>query len=56
MSKRKLLIHEVFEQAKRESGRETKSGIATYLWTYFEEHLNYIISDMDSLSDITRPL
>ncbi|MCS3530322.1 hypothetical protein [Chryseobacterium sp. JUb7] len=45
MSKRKLLIHEVFEQAKRESGRDTKSGIATYLWTYFEEHLNYIISD-----------
>lgn len=45
MSKRKLLIHEVFEQAKKESGRDTKSGIASYLWTYFEEHLNYIISD-----------
>ncbi|RXM38590.1 hypothetical protein BOQ62_16085 [Chryseobacterium sp. CH21] len=45
MSKRKLLIQAVFEQAKRESGRDTKSGIASYLWTYFEEHLNYIISD-----------
>ncbi|WP_126652829.1 hypothetical protein [Chryseobacterium aureum] len=45
MSKRKLLIQEVFEQAKKESGRDTKSGIASYLWTYFEEHLNYIISD-----------
>jgi len=45
MSKRTLLIHEVFKQAKKESGRDTKSGIASYLWTYFEEHLNYIISD-----------
>ncbi|WP_288438248.1 hypothetical protein [uncultured Chryseobacterium sp.] len=45
MSKRKLLIQAVFEQAKKESGRDTKSGIASYLWTYFEEHLNYIISD-----------
>lgn len=45
MSKRKLLINEVFKQAKKESGRDTKSGVASYLWTYFEEHLNFIISD-----------
>ncbi len=45
MSKRKLLIHEVFEQGKLESGKETKSGIALYLWTYFEEKLGLKVSD-----------
>lgn len=31
MSKRKLLINEVFEKAKRESGRTSKSSLALYL-------------------------
>ncbi|MGO4708065.1 hypothetical protein AB4Y90_02890 [Chryseobacterium sp. 2TAF14] len=31
MSKRKLLINEVFEQAKRESGRTSKNSLALYL-------------------------
>ncbi|MGG5209454.1 hypothetical protein ACQWU4_10940 [Chryseobacterium sp. MIQD13] len=45
MSKKKLLIHEVFEKGRRESGREAKSAIAAYLWSYFEDHLSYRISD-----------
>lgn len=45
MSKKKLLIREVFEQAEKESGRDTKNGKALYLWSYFEEHLGIKISD-----------
>lgn len=36
MSKRKLLINEVFEQAKRESDRTSKSGLAMYLKVHLE--------------------
>ncbi|MFN1218420.1 hypothetical protein ACKW6Q_15740 [Chryseobacterium kwangjuense] len=45
MSKKKLLIHEVFEQAERESGRDTKNGKALYLWSYFEEHFGIKITE-----------
>jgi hypothetical protein len=45
MSKKKLLIHEVFKQGEKESGKDKKNGIALYLWTYFEEHLKFKISD-----------
>lgn len=37
MSKRKLLINEVFRKAKEETGKTTKNGLATYLWSYFDE-------------------
>lgn len=37
MSKIKLLIHEVFRKAKDETGKTTKNGLATYLWSYFDE-------------------
>jgi len=36
MSKKKLLINEVFEQAKRESDRTSKSGLAMYLKVHLE--------------------
>ncbi|MCJ7933890.1 MAG: hypothetical protein MUW56_09695 [Chryseobacterium sp.] len=36
MSKRKLLINEVFEQAKKESGKASKSGLALYLKVHLE--------------------
>lgn len=45
MSKKKLLIHEVFEKGKRESEKETKSAIAAYLWAYFDEKFSPSISD-----------
>lgn len=45
MSKRKLLIHEVFKQGERESGKDAKSGIAAYLWSYFDDHFSPSISD-----------
>jgi len=46
MSKRKLLINEVFKQAKEESGKQTKSGLALYLNLYFIDNLKcYDISD-----------
>ncbi|WP_261510426.1 hypothetical protein [Chryseobacterium paludis] len=45
MSKRKLLIHEVFKQAREESGKDTKNGLAAYLWSYFEDKLDFKISD-----------
>lgn len=45
MSKKKLLINEVFNQAKKESDRDTKNGLASYLWVYFEEHLSITISE-----------
>lgn len=44
MSK-KLLIREVFEKGKRESGKDSKNGIAVYLWSYFEDKMNFDISD-----------
>ncbi|MBK1894871.1 hypothetical protein [Chryseobacterium paridis] len=45
MSKRKLLIDEVFKQAREESGKDTKNGLAAYLWSYFEDKLDFKISD-----------
>lgn len=45
MSKRKLLIDEVFKQGKKESGKDAKSGIAAYLWSYFDDHFSPSISD-----------
>jgi len=45
MSKKKLLIHEVFRQAKEECGKETKNGLAFYLWSYFDDHFPPGISD-----------
>lgn len=45
MSKRKLLIDEVFKQGERESGKDAKSGIAAYLWSYFDDHFSPSISD-----------
>jgi len=45
MSKRKLLIDEVFKQGERESGKNAKSGIAAYLWSYFDDHFSPSISD-----------
>ncbi|KMQ66704.1 hypothetical protein ACM46_04125 [Chryseobacterium angstadtii] len=45
MSKKKLLIQEVFEKGKRESGKETKSAVAVYLWSYFDDHFSPSISD-----------
>lgn len=45
MSKRKLLIDEVFKQGERESGKGAKSGIAAYLWSYFDDHFSPSISD-----------
>ncbi|HCN50492.1 MAG TPA: hypothetical protein DIT10_15610 [Chryseobacterium sp.] len=45
MSKKKLLIHEVFKKAQEESGRDTKNGLATYLWLYFKEDIGFEIND-----------
>ncbi|MGL6126793.1 hypothetical protein [Chryseobacterium artocarpi] len=45
MSKKKLLIHEVFKKAKDVSGRDTKNGLASYLWLYFKEDLGFEIND-----------
>lgn len=45
MSKRKLLINEVFRKAKEETGKTTKNGLATYLWAYFDERFPQSISD-----------
>ncbi|MCD9854835.1 hypothetical protein LUD75_08965 [Epilithonimonas sp. JDS] len=44
MSK-KLLIREIFEKGKRESGRDSKSGIAYYLSLHFQDNLKFEISD-----------
>ncbi|WP_379969491.1 hypothetical protein [Epilithonimonas sp. UC225_85] len=43
MSNKKLLIREVFEKGKRESGRDSKNGIALFLILYFEENLKFNI-------------
>lgn len=45
MSKKKLLIHEVFNKAREESGRDTKNGLSAYLWLYFKEDLGFEIND-----------
>lgn len=45
MSKIKLLIHEVFKQARQESEKDTKNGLASYLWLYFKEDLDFEITD-----------
>jgi len=45
MSNRKLLINEVFKQGEKESGKNAKSGIAAYLWSYFDDHFPPSISD-----------
>ena len=44
MSK-KLLIREIFEKGKRESGRDSKSGIAMYLSLYFYDEWKFEISE-----------
>lgn len=41
MSKKKLLINEVFEQARRESEKTTKSGLASYLHLCFIDNLKF---------------
>lgn len=45
MSKKKLLIHEVFRKAREVSGRDTKNGLAAYLWLYFKEDIGFEIND-----------
>lgn len=45
MSKKKLLITEVFKKAEEESQRDTKNGLASYLWLYFKEDLGFDIND-----------
>lgn len=45
MSKKKLLIHEVFRKAREESGRDKKNGLASYLWVYFKEDIGFEIND-----------
>lgn len=44
MSKKKLLIHEVFERIKKSSEKDTKGGLASDLADYLEENLNFVIS------------
>ena len=44
MSK-KLLIREIFEKGKSESGRDSKSGIALYLSLYFYDEWKFEISE-----------
>jgi len=41
MSKKKLLINEVFEQARKESEKTTKSGLASYLHLCFIDNLKF---------------
>jgi hypothetical protein len=31
----------VFKKAQEESGRDTKNGLASYLWIYFKEDLEF---------------
>lgn len=45
MSKKKLLIHEVFNKAREDSQRDTKNGLSSYLWLYFKEDLGFDIND-----------
>ena len=44
MSK-KILMHEIFEKGKRESGKDSKSGIALYLSLYFYDEWKFEISE-----------
>lgn len=44
MSKRKLLIHEVFNRIRKSSEKNTKGGLASDLANYLEEKLSFIIS------------
>ena len=41
MSKKKLLINEVFDQARKESEKTTKSGLASYLHLCFIDNLKF---------------
>lgn len=45
MSKKKLLIKEMFNKAKEETGKKTKNALASYLWSYFDERFPKCISD-----------
>ncbi|MFP3592170.1 hypothetical protein [Chryseobacterium sp. SIMBA_038] len=45
MSKKKLLIHEVFRKAEEETGKKTKNGLSAYLWAYFDERFPEYITD-----------
>lgn len=45
MSKKKLLITEMFNKAKEETGKKTKNALASYLWSYFDERFPKCISD-----------
>lgn len=44
MSKKKLLIHEVFNKIKKGSEKDTKGGLASDLADYLDEHLDFMIS------------
>jgi hypothetical protein len=44
MSKKKLLIHEVFKRIKKSSEKNTKGGLASDLADYLEENLSFVIS------------
>ncbi|KQT24552.1 hypothetical protein ASG22_11185 [Chryseobacterium sp. Leaf405] len=44
MSKKKLLIHEVFSRIKKSSEKNTKGGLASDLSSYLDEKLGFIIS------------
>lgn len=44
MSKKKLLIHEVFKRIKKDSEKDTKGGLASELANFLDENLNFIIS------------
>ncbi len=60
MSKKKLLIKEMFNKAKEETGKKTKTALASYLWSYFDERFPKCISDRtlsryyDAFIDETR--
>ncbi|WP_143883093.1 hypothetical protein [Chryseobacterium binzhouense] len=60
MSKKKLLIKEMFNKAKEETGKKTKNALASYLWSYFDERFPKCISDRtlsryyDAFIDETR--
>ncbi|AZA91566.1 Uncharacterised protein [Chryseobacterium nakagawai] len=46
MSKKKLLIHEVFNKAREDfPGESTKSGWASELSDYFEKNMNFMINE-----------
>lgn len=45
MSKKKLLIREVFDKGRMESGKEAKSAIAFFLSLHLEEVFKFLITD-----------